>query len=91
MGEFEPGDIFFLGANLPHTFQKSGNLITSAVVVHFRDDFWGKEFLDLPESKNIKAAIKYSFTGIKDNRKKQGIIKSFNYLIRKRKRFLNEL
>ena len=33
VGEFEVGDIYFLGANLPHTFQKTGNLVTSAVVV----------------------------------------------------------
>lgn len=53
VGDFEPGDIFFLGSNLPHTFQKSRDLITSAIIVHFNSDFWGKEFLQIPETKSI--------------------------------------
>lgn len=65
VGEFEVGDIFFLGANLPHTFKKSGDLVTSAVVVHFRDDFWGKEFLNLPESKEIQQLLNVSAQGLK--------------------------
>jgi len=65
VGEFEPGDIFFLGAYLPHTFQKSGDIITSAVVVHFREDFWGKEFLQLPESKGIEQLLTTSLQGLK--------------------------
>lgn len=65
VGEFEVGDIFFLGANLPHTFQKSGKLITSGVVVHFRDDFWGKDFLNLPESKGIQFLLNTALQGLK--------------------------
>lgn len=65
VGEFEVGDIFFLGANLPHTFKKSDNLITSAVVVHFREDFWGKEFLNLPESSEIQQLLHLSVQGLK--------------------------
>jgi AraC-like DNA-binding protein len=64
--EFEVDDIFFLGSNLPHTFQKSTeDLITSAVVIHFRDDFWGQEFLNLPESKSIKKLLATSAHGMK--------------------------
>ena len=45
VGEFKTGDIFFLGSNLPHTFQKARkDLITGALVIQFRDDFWGKIF-----------------------------------------------
>ena len=65
VGEFEVGDIFFLGANLPHTFKKSGDLITSAVVVHFREDFWGKEFIHLPECKEILYLFETSLHGLK--------------------------
>ncbi len=65
VGGFEPGDIFFLGANLPHTFKKSDNLVTSAVVVHFREDFWGKEFLHLPESKEIQRLLTTSLQGLR--------------------------
>ena len=68
VGTFETGDVFFLGSNLPHTFQKSyEDLITSAVVIHFKEDFWGKEILNLPESKSIKDLLQRSMHGIKTN------------------------
>jgi len=66
VGEFKTGDIFFLGSNLPHTFQKAKKeLITSALVIQFRDDFWGKDFLQLPESRNIKQLLDISYQGLK--------------------------
>jgi len=65
VGTFETGDIFFLGANLPHTFQKKQDLITSAVVIQFREDFWGKEFMDLPELRDIKLMFQTSVKGLK--------------------------
>ena len=65
VGEFETGDIYFLGSNLPHTFQKSGDQITSAVVVQFRDDFWGNHFLEMPESRSLKQLLHTSLHGLK--------------------------
>ena len=66
VGEFKTGDIFFLGSNLPHTFQKAyKELITSALVIQFRDDFWGKDFLQLPESRNIQQLLDISYQGLK--------------------------
>ncbi len=65
VGEFEIGDIYFLGANLPHTFQKSGTLITSAVVVQFREDFWGSQILELPESRAIRKLLQVAKHGFK--------------------------
>jgi len=65
VGEFETGDIYFLGSNLPHTFQKSGDQITSAVVVQFRDDFWGHHFLEMPESRGLKQLLLASLQGLK--------------------------
>ncbi|MEP6846595.1 MAG: AraC family transcriptional regulator [Panacibacter sp.] len=66
VGEFKTGDIFFLGSNLPHTFQKADrDLITSALVIQFRDDFWGKDFLQLPESRHIKQLLDISYQGLK--------------------------
>jgi AraC-like DNA-binding protein len=64
VGEFETGDIYFLGSNLPHTFQKSGEQITSAVVVQFRDDFWGPHFLAIPESRHINQLLHASRHGL---------------------------
>ncbi len=66
VGEFETGDIYFLGSNVPHTFQKSHpELVTSAVVIHFKEDFWGQELLKLPESKDLKKLLKTSAHGLK--------------------------
>ena len=65
VGEFATGDVFFLGSNLPHTFQKSGDVVTEAVVVHFRADFWGAPFLDLPESGAIRALLLKAAHGFK--------------------------
>lgn len=65
VGEFEVGDIYFLGANLPHTFQKSGDGVTSAVVVHFLEHFWGTPFLELPECRAIKKLFQAARQGLK--------------------------
>lgn len=66
VGEFKTGDVFFLGTNLPHTFQKRHKeMVTAAVVVQFRDDFWGKEFIHLPECKEIRQLLDNSVHGLK--------------------------
>lgn len=65
VGEFNTGDIFFLGSNLPHTFQKNGGQVTSAVVVQFRDDFWGREFLSIPENRHIRQLLEAAGQGLK--------------------------
>lgn len=67
-GEFKTGDVFFIGKNVPHTFQKRHTeMITSAVVVQFREDFWGNDFMDLPEFKEIKDLFKISMQGLQLN------------------------
>ncbi|TKK71912.1 helix-turn-helix domain-containing protein [Ilyomonas limi] len=63
--EFEVGDIFFIGSNVPHTFQKSGDLITSAVVIQFKDNFWGNGMLEIPESSRINNLLHNSKHGLK--------------------------
>ncbi|HJU45862.1 MAG TPA: AraC family transcriptional regulator [Chitinophagaceae bacterium] len=66
IGEFKKGDIFFLGSNLPHTFQKAHkDLVTSAVVIQFKEDFWGESFLQLPECKAIRQLFDISLAGLK--------------------------
>lgn len=66
IGEFKTDDVFFLGSNLPHTFQKAHkDLITAAVVVQFTDDFWGPGFMQLPESKNILKLFSVAMQGLK--------------------------
>ncbi|MGC4039205.1 MAG: AraC family transcriptional regulator [Chitinophagaceae bacterium] len=65
IGEFEPGDVYFLGADLPHTFQPGKGIKTSAVVVQFREDFWGTDFLELPENKNTRKLFNKAARGLK--------------------------
>jgi len=66
VGKFNEGDVFFLGSNLPHTFQKSHReLMVSAVVVQFEENFLGDRFLQLPESKSIKELFQTSQQGIR--------------------------
>ncbi len=66
VGDFKCGDIFFLGRNLPHTFQKTDrDAITGALVVQFREDFWGSSFLDLPETREIRKLFDRAAFGIR--------------------------
>ena len=76
VGEFKTDDIFFLGSNLPHTFQKAQkDLITSAVVVQFKEDFWGHEFMRLPESRVIKKLFDTSVKGLRITGKTRQLLK----------------
>jgi AraC-like DNA-binding protein len=68
VGQFFTGDIYFLGSNLPHTFQKANpEMVTSAVVVQFRENFWGDQLLALPESRMIAQLLQESARGFKMN------------------------
>lgn len=65
VGNYAAGDIFFLGSELPHWFRKSHHKITgSALVVHFKKDFWGDAFLQLPEMKQIKGLLNGKNNGL---------------------------
>lgn len=65
IGEFAEGDIFFLGSNLPHCFRKAhDDLVTSALVIQFREDFCGPGLLQLPESAAIRTLLEQSAGGL---------------------------
>ncbi|WP_316753104.1 AraC family transcriptional regulator [Pedobacter gandavensis] len=65
IGEYKQGDIFLLHTNVPHWFRKlHKKTIGSAVVIHFLSDFWGKEFLSLPEMQPIARLLADKNTGI---------------------------
>lgn len=66
VGEFAPGDIYFLGSNLPHTFQKADpDLVTSAEVVQFLPNCWGEQLLEMPESREVKRLFERTVVGLK--------------------------
>jgi AraC-like DNA-binding protein len=68
---FKKGDLILVGSNLPHYwrcdsayFQENSKLKAIATVAHFREDFWGPEFLNLPENKPLKTLLQKARRGI---------------------------
>lgn len=62
---YHEGDLIFIGANLPHygfTDRLTGN--KSEVVVQFKEDFLGGDFIEAPELKSIKQLFKRAKQGI---------------------------
>lgn len=69
--KFKPGEVILIGKNLPHMwlnddayFQKNSGLIASAFSIHFREDFVGKEFLDLYCSEHLSKLFEKAKRGI---------------------------
>jgi AraC-like DNA-binding protein len=66
IGNFTAGDIYLLGGNLPHTFQKADpNLVTGAVVVQFMHNCWGDQLLYMPECRTVKLLLDTANAGLK--------------------------
>ncbi|MBI1342853.1 MAG: helix-turn-helix domain-containing protein [Terrimonas sp.] len=66
VGPFREGDIFFLGSNLPHTFQKAhGQLHVSAVVIQFEEYFLGHDFLQRPEAALLLELFENALMGMR--------------------------
>lgn len=66
IGDYKKGEIYLLGENLPHWFRKKNNDITGrALVVQFRSDMLGSNFLALPEINKIDNLIVNARKGIK--------------------------
>ncbi|RDC61607.1 AraC family transcriptional regulator [Adhaeribacter pallidiroseus] len=69
---FTDGDLVFLGPNLPHAYQNDpayyqGNpdLTAEAIVIHFREEFLGKTFFNLPEMIAINQLFDKAKFGLK--------------------------
>lgn len=66
IGNFEAGDVFLLGSNLPHEFKKEkAEMECSVMVVHFKKNFWGEAFWNLPEAEEINRLLHLSTKAIK--------------------------
>jgi len=65
---FNNNDIVLIGSNLPHFTKFDSCYFTSSrpdiLVVHFKNDFWGKSFLNLPENAALKSLLERSHRGI---------------------------
>ncbi|HEX8377403.1 MAG TPA: AraC family transcriptional regulator [Pedobacter sp.] len=67
---FEPGDLAFIGPNLPHFYRNDSEyyegkeLRAKSIVVHFLESSFGEKFLSLPETKAIQALFLKSKRGL---------------------------
>ncbi len=63
---YKPGELFFLGSYLPHTFQKAEpDMLAAGIVIQFRDDCWGDAFLQMPEMMAIRKLLQKASQGLK--------------------------
>jgi AraC-like DNA-binding protein len=63
------GDIFLLGANLPHLFKNDEKFLDKKlkvriIILHFLPEFWGRPFIDLPDMKSIRVLLKKAERGM---------------------------
>ena len=68
---FKPGDVVLVGANLPHYWRFDDlyfDVATAAPadirVAHFCEDFWGAQFLQLPENVNLRIMLEKARRGL---------------------------
>lgn len=69
---FFDGDLVLLGPNLPHCYQNDSayyennpSLTAEAIVIHFNEDFLGKEFFNIPEMSPVRKLFHRSQCGLK--------------------------
>ena len=68
---FKDGDVVLVGSNLPHYwrfddsyFNNDPDARADVRVAHFCEDFWGDQFLNLPENKDIRNVFEKAKRGI---------------------------
>jgi AraC-like DNA-binding protein len=68
--QFKAGDMALVGSNLPHYWRFDDVYFSDEpaevemIVVHFCENFWGDQFLQLPENKLIKVLLERSKRGL---------------------------
>ena len=69
--KFEKGNLVLIGKNLPHMwlndqiyFSQDSKLMAEAVSIHFKEDFLGNDFFELPEFASIKDLFNRAQRGI---------------------------
>src|SRR5215216_1202103 len=68
---FKAGDVVMVGSNLPHYwrfddayFGENTRSVADIRVSHFNENFWGDQFLHLPENNNIKTILEKAKRGL---------------------------
>lgn len=69
IARFRPGDLVLLGANLPHFWHNDAGLALEAhsVVIHFRPEWLGSDFLRQPELAGVQKLLQRSQRGLQFN------------------------
>ena len=67
--EFAPGDLVLIGSNLPHYWrnpgpEKNSEKKSKAIVVQFREECFGADFLSLPEMTGIRNLLRRARRGL---------------------------
>jgi AraC-like DNA-binding protein len=68
---FKAGDVVLVGSNLPHYwrfddtyFDENAPVTADVRVAHFCQDFWGSQFLELPENIHVKTILDKAKRGL---------------------------
>lgn len=68
---FKSGDVILVGANLPHYwrfddiyYEENTKAVADIRVAHFTENFWGNQFLELPENINLKTTLEKAKRGL---------------------------
>lgn len=71
IGYFQEGDLVCIGSYLPHVWVNDSSYFTGkaddeadAIVIHFREDFLGRDFLNIPEMDQLKNFLRLSQRGM---------------------------
>lgn len=71
ISRFKSGDVVLVGKDLPHywrfdevTIDDHGKTNTDVRVAHFTENFWGEQFLNLPENNNLKTILEKAKRGL---------------------------
>jgi AraC-like DNA-binding protein len=68
VADYEAGDLTFLGPNLPHLFRKEeAQAAGGSLVIHFKEEFIGREFSQIPEMQKIRLLFQKSRMGLQIN------------------------
>ena len=73
--DFEPGDLVMIGSYLPHYYKNNSNyyetdsgLRARSLVIHFNEDFMGKDFINTSENFLVKQMLENSRRGLQFGR-----------------------
>jgi len=71
ISDFHPGNLAFLGPNIPHTYrnddkyyEENSVLRAKSIVIHFTETSLGNDFLELPEARLLRKLFEQSLHGL---------------------------